>query len=159
MATGRRTYVDFPELMDLTEEVRRFLGAGEYLWSDVPQRRLESTIVPDWGHYFRSNEPPDSVAKRLRSRRQAMDAITIRATGGIRFGPKTVHHGGRGFPGPFALGAWCPRCRRSRLAWSAREVYRCRSCNGVTFQVLSRIDESLRKKIERIEAAGISIGA
>ncbi|HEV8595009.1 MAG TPA: hypothetical protein VGR51_05720, partial [Thermoplasmata archaeon] len=55
MATGVRTYVDFPELLDPTEEVRRSLGAGEYLWSDVPKRRLESTIVPDWGHYFRSN--------------------------------------------------------------------------------------------------------
>ena len=159
MATRVRTYVDFPELMDLTEEVRRALVAGEYLWSNVPRSRLESTVVPDWGHYFRSNEPPDSVAKRLRSRRQGMDAINIRATGRMRFGPKLLHHGGRGFPGPFALGAWCPRCRRARLPRNAQDGSRCWRCGQPTVQVLSRMNESLRKKIERIEAAGISVGA
>jgi hypothetical protein len=151
-------YADFPELLDLTEEVRGSLAPGEYMWSNVPKRRLESVVVPEWGKIRRPNEASASVVGRLQSRRLGMDAIRIRSLGKVSLAPRLVRHPGRSFPGPFALGAWCPRCRRESWLWN-KQNSTCRRCRGPTVQVLSRWDERLGKKMERLEAAGFSTGA
>jgi hypothetical protein len=77
---GPRTYSDLPSVLEQLKRTRRTLHRGEYVWSNVTRKTIESNVRPEWRPRRRSAEFVEVVRHRLLERWQVMEGLRMSAT-------------------------------------------------------------------------------